>query len=53
VNRAFIADRPSETYLLLQGGQVVPVSRRRKKVVGWAAVDFCESIILSQTNPQE
>jgi two-component system, LytTR family, response regulator len=33
VNRAFIADRPSETYLLLQGGQVVPVSRRRRKVV--------------------
>lgn len=34
VNRAFIAARPSDTYLVLQNGQVVPVSRRRKKVVG-------------------
>jgi two-component system LytT family response regulator len=34
VNRAFIAERPAETYLLLQGGQVVPVSRRRKKICG-------------------
>jgi two-component system LytT family response regulator len=35
VNRAFIAERPSDTYLLLQNGQVVPVSRRRRRgVVG-------------------
>jgi two-component system LytT family response regulator len=33
VNKAFIAARPNETYLLLQNGQVVPVSRRRKGVV--------------------
>lgn len=33
VNRAFITDRPSDTYLVLQNGQVVPVSRRRKKVM--------------------
>ncbi len=34
VNRSFIAERPSEHYLLLENGQVVPVSRRRRKVCG-------------------
>lgn len=34
VNRAFIAAWHTENYLLLQNGQLVPVSRRRKKVVG-------------------
>jgi two-component system LytT family response regulator len=34
VNRSFIAERPAENYLLLENGQVVPVSRRRKKVMG-------------------
>ncbi len=31
VNRSFIAERPAEHYLLLENGQVVPVSRRRRK----------------------
>lgn len=34
VNRAFIMERPDETYLLMENGQVVPVSRRRRKAVG-------------------
>ncbi len=33
VNRAFIAERPDKKYLLLENGQVVPVSRRRRKAV--------------------
>lgn len=33
VNRAFIAEQPAATYLLLQNGQVVPVSRRKRGVV--------------------
>jgi two-component system, LytTR family, response regulator len=31
VNRAFIAERPNKMYLLMQNGQVVPVSRRKRK----------------------
>ncbi len=34
VNRKYISAQPNESYLLLENGQLVPVSRRRRKVVG-------------------
>lgn len=33
VNRAFITERPAETYLVLLNGETIPVSRRKRKVV--------------------
>jgi two-component system LytT family response regulator len=43
VNRAFITERPAETYLLLQNGETIPVSRRRRGLVNYS---FFNSIVI-------
>ncbi len=34
VNRSYISAQSGDHYLLLEGGELVPVSRRRRKAVG-------------------
>ncbi len=43
VNRTFIVERKAETYLLLQNGEPIPVSRRRRGLVDYS---FCTSSVI-------